>query len=98
MPVTAGFKLVRGENFGRLGLRSDSTRWISNFPQWLYGDPNVHFGDDQSDFNGGATTGYKLDNYLGQMQSNFDPYRSFPVEVRFDAAHPQKAYRLRRFG
>jgi hypothetical protein len=96
IPVTHGFKISRGQVFGHVGLRRDSTRWISATPAWLDGDNR--FFDEHSAFNGGVTTGYQLSIlYLGSVQSNFDPYRSFPIEVRFDSTRPQKAYRLRRF-
>jgi hypothetical protein len=97
MPVTNGFKISRGEVFGHVGLRRDSTRWISSYPAWLDGDRRF-LVDEHSAFNGGVTTGYQLPIfYLGQVQPNFDPYGSFPIEVRFDSTRPQKAYRLARF-
>jgi len=98
IPVTDGFKVVQGgENFGLIGLRQDSTRWISPNPVWIRGDR--FFSDPHSAFSGGATTGYMLGIfYLGAVESNFDPSRSFTVEVRFNAVQPQLAYRLRRIG
>ncbi len=96
IPVTDGFKVMRGQNFGPIGLRQDSTRWISQNPAWLGG--NRFAFDLQGAFGGGVTTGFRLDQYLGAVTSNFDPSRSMPVEVRFDATSPQKAYRLRRSG
>jgi hypothetical protein len=96
IPVTDGFKVLRGENFGILGLRQDLTRWISSNPAWFRG---FRFIDDpHAAFNGGVTTGFQLDQYLAHMNSSFDPTVSVQVEVRFDPTQPQKAYRLRRTG
>ena len=97
IPVTQGFKVVQGNyDFGRVGLRQDSTRWISSNPVWLRG---FRFNDEHSAFNGGATTGFQLGRlYLGNVRSNYDPSRSYTIAVRFDSLLPQKAYRLRRFG
>jgi hypothetical protein len=96
IPLTEGFKIMRGnEAFAKLGLRRDSTRWLSSTPQWLRGDRFVL--DEHSAFNGGATTGFQLGIfYLGRVSSSFGPESSYTVEVRFDSSHPQKAYRLRR--
>lgn len=96
MPVTNGFKVMRGANFGAVGLRQDSTQWISSSTRWLQGDRFTF--DPQFAFNGGVTTGAMLPIYLGAVQSNYDPYMSYPVEIRFDVNAPQNAYRLRRIG
>jgi hypothetical protein len=97
IPVTDGFKILRGASFGRLGLRSDSTRWISDSQAWIEGYRFT--ADDESGFQGGVTTGFQLGNsYFGALGSSFKPDHSFPVEVRFDSTKPQKAYRLQRSG
>src|SRR6267143_3564828 len=99
VPVTDGFKVLRGTAFGRVGLRRDSTRWISSNAVWIHGNRFTDFSDEQSAFNGGVTTGFELGyHYLGNVSSIVDPSRSFSVEVRFDSTAPQKAYRLRRMG
>jgi hypothetical protein len=98
IPVTDGFKLMRGNEWGTTGLNKDSTRWISTYPQWFGGSRFTK--DPHAAFSGGATTGYQLGAvpYLGHLISNFNYQNSVRVEVRFDAALPQKAYRLRRTG
>lgn len=96
IPITDGFKVMRGKNFGMLGLRKDSTRWISPHPIWFRGIQYVldpHFA-----FEGGVTTGAMLDYYFYHIKSSFSPAKSVPVEVRFDSTKPQKAYRLHRSG
>ncbi|MDP1677922.1 MAG: T9SS type A sorting domain-containing protein [Bacteroidota bacterium] len=98
IPVTDGFKLMRGDGWGATGLNKDSTRWISAFPQWFSGRRFTN--DPHSAFSGGVTTGYQLGAvpYLGHLVSNFNYQNSVRVELRFDASVPQKAYRLRRTG
>lgn len=96
MPVIDGFKLVRGEIFGRVGVRDDSTRWISSYPQWLGG--SHRFWDEHAAFGGGVTTGTMLSRALASVSPNFDAAYSFPVEVRFSTVTTQKAYRLSRSG
>ena len=96
IPLTEGFKVLRGENFGRLGLRQDLTQWISSNPSWFRGFRFTN--DSHAAFNGGVTTGVQLDQYLVHVISSFDPTASVQVEVRFDPIQPQKAYRLRRTG
>ncbi len=95
IPVTDGFKILRGQQFDLYGLRDDSTRWISQYAAWFQGD---RFDlDPHSAFEGGVTTGYQLGvHYLGSFESSFEHRYSIPVEVRFDPSVPQKAYRLRR--
>jgi len=98
IPVTAGFKVLRGSLFGRLGgFRLDSTRWISPYPVWFRG---FRFASDPvAAFDGGVTTGFQLgEHYLSHVRSSFDPRNSFPVEVRFSVTQTQGAYRLRRTG
>ncbi len=97
MPVTDGFKILRGAKFGALGLRYDSTRWISPNPAWLQGY-NRFGGSPYSAFIGGVLVGFDLPKYLGAVQSSFDSTKYVPVEIRFDQTNPQKAYRLRRVG
>ncbi len=97
MPVISGFRVVRGGYFGHVGLRRDSTRWIPEGQAWLKGDGRFSW-DPQSAFDGGVLIGFPLSYYLGAIQSSFNPFDTYPVEIRFDAAHPQKAYRLRRIG
>lgn len=76
-------------------LIQDSTRWISSNPAWF--DGYRFTGDPAAAFNGGVTTGIQLGlNYLGHFASSFNPFFSFPIEVRFGT--PQNAYRLRRTG
>ncbi len=94
MPVIDGFKLTRGERFGKLGVRDDSTRWISSASSWLIG--SRRFRDEHAAFNGGVTTGSRLSAALTAVRSNFDPAYSFPIEVRFSRVATQKAYRLFR--
>ncbi len=98
IPVTHGFKVLRGENWGQAGIDRDSTRWISEFPLWFNGFRFTQ--DPHAAFNGGVTTGYQLGAipYLGHVTSTFDYEASVPVEVRFDPSDRQKAYRLRRTG
>jgi hypothetical protein len=100
IPVTQGFKVMRGnEDFGKVGLRRDSTRWISTQAPWLRGYRYNFSEDTHSAFDGGATTGYQLGRfYLGAVRSSFNPDHSYTIEVRFDSTRPQKAYRLRRTG
>ena len=77
-------------------IKSSATKWVSSNPVWIYGS---RFASDvAAAFNGGVTTGAQLPTYLGHVATSFNDFNSFPVEVRFDAAHPQKAYRLRRTG
>ena len=99
IPVTDGFKVLRGALFGKVGLKRDSTRWVSLDPVWMRGYRFTDFNDIQSAFDGGVTTGEQLGNfYLGNMSSSFPAARSYPIEIRFNAANPQNAYRLRRTG
>lgn len=78
-------------------LKQGATVWVSSSPAWFQG---IRYTDDPAAaFNGGVTTGFQLGEfYLGHFASSFGHFNSFPVEVRFDAANPQKAYRLRRTG
>lgn len=98
IPVTDGFKLMRGNVWDRYGLNKDSTRWISSSPQWFQGSRFVN--DPHAAFSGGVTTGYQLGAhpYLAWFNTNYNYHYSIPLEVRFDAMHPQKAYRLLRSG
>lgn len=96
IPVTDGFRIMRGQYFGNIGVRKDSTRYISAYPAWFEG---YHYTlDEHAAFNGGVTTGAMLPLYFYHVYSSFDPAKSVPVEVRFDSTKPQKAYRLQRTG
>lgn len=96
MPLTDGFKILRGNNFGLFGIRNDSTGWRSSYPQWFQG---YRFdGGPPSGFNGGVTYGSDLPNYLAHLNPVLPPQNHHAVEVRFDSSNPQKAYRLRRVG
>jgi hypothetical protein len=96
IPVTDGFKVLRGANFGNLALREDSTRWISPFSVWLQG---FRFTEGPpAAFDGGATPGFDLPNYLAHLGPVFNWASLAPVEIRFGATATQKAYRLRRTG
>jgi hypothetical protein len=96
IPITDGFRVTRGDNFGLLGCRNDSTLYISSSPPWFRGFRYTL--DDHAAFNGGVTTGSQLPKYFYHVASWFNPANSMRVEVRFDATHTQKAYRLRRTG
>lgn len=97
IPLTDGFKILRGAVWGISGVNRDSTRYFSGSPAWFSG---YRFTQDPcAAFNGGVTTGDQLANtYLAHFMSNFNPDNSVRVEVRFDAMNPQKAYRMRRTG
>lgn len=97
MPIVDGFKVMRGNNFGNIGIRDDSTRWISSYPQWFDGVYRFTIMPPYV-FNGGLTMGYDLPNYLGHLDPSFPHQNSYSVEVRFDSLNPQNAYRLRRTG
>ncbi len=98
MPVSDGFKILRGKYYGAPGLVNDSTRWISPNTAWLQGY-NRFSGSPHSAFNGGALVGFDLTTYLGaDVRSGFDSTKYASVEIRFDLTKPQKAYRLRRVG
>ena len=75
-------------------IKPDATQWVSANPVWIEG---IRFtADPAAAFDGGVTTGDQLPNYLGHVATSFNPFFSFPTEVRFGT--PQKAYRLRRTG
>lgn len=93
-PIVDGFMAQVQEQ--EVKLIGDSTRWISPNPVWIEG---ISFTSDvAAGFNGGVTTGYQLPNYLSHVATSFSRFFSFPIEVRFNAASPQKAYRLERTG
>ena len=96
IPLTQGFKVMQGYNFGMVGMRADSTRWISPNPVWLQG---YRFTvGPPAGFDGGVTIGSDLPNYLGAVAPQYN-WSALPrVEVRFSTTTMQKAYRLRRVG
>lgn len=96
MPLTYGFKVMRGDNFGLVGIRDDSTRWISPYPLWFSG---YYFPSYlPAGFGGAMTIGSDLANYLTHVDPVFPPQKSYAIEIRFDTSNRQKAYRLRRSG
>lgn len=92
-PIVDGITVEVKET--EIKMIEDSTRWVSANPAWLQG---IEFTDVSAGFNGGVTTGYQLPNYFSHIETGFSRFLSFPVEVRFNAANPQKAYRLERTG
>ncbi|MBI5215938.1 MAG: T9SS type A sorting domain-containing protein [Ignavibacteriae bacterium] len=96
-PAIDGFKLFRGKNWGRKGgLSHDSTRWISDFPQWIQG--SGHFLGPYAVFNFGVAPGFSVSSYIARINSVFDTTNNYIVEVKFDSTQKQKAYRLRQAG
>jgi hypothetical protein len=80
-------------------IKQDATAWVSPNPVWIEGIRYTDPGDLAEAFQGGVTTGVQLGGfYLSHNASSFNPFFSYPVDIRFDAANPQKAYRLRRTG
>ncbi|MBI1806264.1 MAG: T9SS type A sorting domain-containing protein [Ignavibacteria bacterium] len=77
-------------------LKKDQTQWVSSSSVWFVG--NRFTADPAAAFDGGVTTGAQLPIYLSHQKTSFNPFNSYLVEIRFDAATPQKAYRLRRTG
>jgi hypothetical protein len=77
-------------------LKKGLTGWVSPNPVWFAGFR--YNGDPSYAFDGGVTMGNQLLNYLGAMGPTFNPFNSYPVEVRFNAVAPQLAYRMRRAG
>ncbi len=101
IPVIDGFKIMRGDKWGSIGLWNDSVRWLGeNGSLWFRG---FRFKDDfdlYSAFNGGVTIGSSLSLYstpFGNfISSSFRPSESYTVKILFDTSNTQKAYRLRR--
>lgn len=92
VPVTDGFKILRGPGFGTAGI--SSATWSSAYTRWIEG--GNRFGGI---FRGGVITADQAaPTYLGHFATNFKSELSPPVEVRFNASAPQKGYRIRRVG
>ncbi|MGB2868708.1 MAG: T9SS type A sorting domain-containing protein [Bacteroidota bacterium] len=90
--VTDGFKILRGPGFGVTGI--SSATWSSAFTRWIEG--GNRFGGI---FRGGVITADQAaPTYLAHFATNFNAALSPPIEVRFSASAPQKAYRVRRVG
>ena len=96
IPYIDGFRILRGNNFGNLGLRQDSSQWVSLDPVWFQG---YRFGGDPlAAPYSAAIPADALPNYLGHVDSWFHRHYSPPVEIRFGPGQIQKAYRVRRAG
>lgn len=95
MPVTEGFKVLRGSDWEAVGFNQYQTGWSGPGSQWLTGG---RFATTGSGFFNGVLHGSDLSQFLGQVNTAFDPGGAVKIEIRFDLAAPQRAYRLRRTG
>ncbi|MBM4161652.1 MAG: T9SS type A sorting domain-containing protein [Ignavibacteria bacterium] len=75
------------------GVSNAATVW-SGGAQWI--DGTLYWGDPYSGFKESVLPGAKAGDHLGQYAPSFPLTSIYPVEIRFDAANPQKAYRIVR--
>ncbi len=100
IPVSDGFKVMQGKEWGVVGLDyppPDSTRWIPSFSQWFDGAFSTWDGRNTNyTFLGGVRSGEGVHDKIPLVQSVFPITHSTIVEIRFDTLQQQKAYRLKR--
>ncbi|MBI5019829.1 MAG: hypothetical protein HZB59_00130 [Ignavibacteriales bacterium] len=76
-------------------LDKDNT-WMEAYRWEIPGGPQVI--DPTGNDLGVITIGTDLPNYLGHVETTFDPANSVPIEIKFGTGETQKAYRMRRTG
>ncbi|MEK7262959.1 MAG: T9SS type A sorting domain-containing protein, partial [Bacteroidota bacterium] len=94
IPVTDGFKIIHGENWGKIGFIQNETKWITEQHPNFSGYGSSYYNNDFITFHNGIFFGHHRKMTNKKIFSSFDSSRAFSVEIRFDTLHLQKAYRL----